>query len=60
MWPFDRPRIKEIMNLKEIFSLFFLELGFLIYYLHYSFEIFCVYLEDSSGGKTVSYFLVRP
>ena len=60
MWPFVRPRIKEIMNLKEIFSLLFFEHGFLIYYLHYSLEIFCVYLEGSSGGYFVSYFLFRP
>ena len=48
------------MNLKEIFSLLFFEHGFLIYYLHYSLEIFCVYLECSFGEKRVSYFLFRP
>ena len=43
-----------------IFSLLFFEHIFLSYYLHYSLEIFCVYLEGSSGGKRVSYFLFRP
>ena len=60
MWPFDRPKIKEIMNLKEIFSHLFFEHGFLIYYLHYSLDIFCVYLEGSPGGKGVSCFVFRP
>ena len=42
MWHFDRARIKEIMNLKEIFSLLFFEHGYLHYYLHYLLDIFCV------------------
>ena len=52
-------RIKEIMNLKEIFPILFFEHGYLSHYLHYSLEIFCVYSEGSSGGKRVSYFLIR-
>ena len=60
MWHFDKSIIKEIMNLKVIFSLLCFEHGFLSNYLHYSLEIFCVYLEGSSGGESVSYFLFRP
>ena len=43
MWHFDGLRNKEIMNLKYIFSLLFLEHGYLGYYSHYSPEIFCVH-----------------
>ena len=39
---FDRPGIKEVMNLRSIFSLLFFEHGYLSYYLHYSPKIVCV------------------
>ena len=39
----NRPRINEIMNLKENYSLLFFEHEYLSYYLHYQSEIFCAH-----------------
>ena len=39
----NRPKIREIMNLKQNFSLLFSEHGFLSYYIHYQNEIFYVH-----------------
>ena len=39
----NRPKIREIMNLKQNFSLLFFEHGFLSYYIHYQTEILCVH-----------------
>ena len=43
----NRPKIREIMNLEQNFSLLFFEHGFLSYYIHCQPEMCCVPLEGS-------------